>query len=40
MAYGIEPVLPFDIALSTFLILNLTDKLSIADLIATRAWQL
>src|SRR6266566_2300108 len=40
MAHGIEPVLPFDITLSTFLVLNLTDKLSTADLIATRAWQL
>jgi hypothetical protein len=40
MAYGIEPVLPFDIALSTFLIPNLTDKLSTADLIATHAQQL
>jgi hypothetical protein len=40
MAHGIEPVLPFDIALSTFLVPNLTDKLSTADLIATRAQQL
>jgi hypothetical protein len=40
MAHGIEPVLPFDIALSTFLVPNLTDKLSTADFIATRAQQL
>jgi len=40
MAHGIEPVLPFDITLSTFLVPNLTDKLSTADLIATRARQL
>jgi hypothetical protein len=40
MAHGIEPVIPFDIALSTFLIPNLTDKLSTANLIVTHAWQL
>ena len=40
MAHGIEPVLPFDITLSTFLVPNLTNKLSTVDLIATRARQL
>ena len=40
MAHGIEPVLPFDITLATFLVPNLTDKLSTADLIATRTRQL
>jgi hypothetical protein len=40
MAHGIEPVLPFDITLSTFLVPNLTDKFSTANLIATRARQL
>ena len=40
MAHGIEPVLLFDITLSTFLVPNLTDKLSTADLIATHTWQL
>ena len=39
MAHGIEPMLPFDITLSTFLVPNLTNKLSTADLIATRARQ-
>ena len=40
MAHGIEPVLPFDITLSTFLVLNLTNKLITVDLIATHAQQL
>jgi hypothetical protein len=40
MAHGIEPVLPFDITLATFLVPNLTYKLSTADLIATRTRQL
>src|SRR5713226_6546651 len=40
MAHGIEPVLPFNITLATFLVPNLTDKLSTADLISTRTWQL
>jgi hypothetical protein len=40
MAHSIEPVLPFDITLATFLVLNLTDKLSTVDLIATHARQL
>jgi transposase InsO family protein len=40
MAHGVEPVLPFDIALATFLVPNLTDRLSTVDLIATRTRQL
>jgi integrase-like protein/reverse transcriptase-like protein/aspartyl protease len=40
MTHGIEPVLPFDITLATFLVPNLTDKLSTADLISTRTRQL
>jgi hypothetical protein len=40
MAHGIEPLLPFDITLATFLIPNLTKPLSTADLIAIRARQL
>ena len=40
MAHGVEPVLPFDITLATFLVPNLTDKVSTADLIATRTRQL
>jgi hypothetical protein len=40
MAQGIEPVLPFNITLSTFLVPNLTNKLTAVDLIATRARQL
>ena len=40
MAHGIEPMLPFDITLSTFLVPSLTNKLSTADLITTRARQL
>jgi hypothetical protein len=41
MANGIKPVLPFDIiALFTFLVPNLIDKLSTVDLIATCTQQL
>ena len=40
MAHGVEPVLPFDITLTTFLVPNLTNKLSTVDLIATRTRQL
>jgi len=40
MAHGIEPVLPFDITLATFLVPNLADKLSTVDLIAAHARQL
>ena len=40
MAHGVEPVLPFDITLATFLVPDITDKLSTADLITTRTRQL
>ena len=40
MTHGVEPILPFDLALATFLVPNLTSPLSTADLIATRARQL
>jgi hypothetical protein len=40
MVHSVEPVLPFDITLATFLVPNLTDKLSTVDLIATRTRQL
>ena len=40
MAHGVEPILPFDITLATFLVPDLTSPLSTADLIATRARQL
>ena len=40
MAHGVEPLLPFDITLATFLVPNLTKPLSTADLIAIRARQL
>jgi hypothetical protein len=40
MAHGVEPMLPFDITLTTFLVPNLTDQLSTANLISTRTWQL
>ena len=35
MTHGVEPVLPFDITLATFLVPDLTSPLSTADLIAT-----
>jgi len=40
MVHGVEPLLPFDITLVTFLVPNLTKPLSTADLIAIRARQL
>jgi hypothetical protein len=40
MAHGVEPILPFDLALATFLVPDLTAPLSTIDLIATRARQL
>jgi hypothetical protein len=40
MAHGVEPVLPPGFTLATFLVPDLTDKVSTADLIATRARQL
>ena len=40
MTHGVEPILPFNITLATFLVPDLTFPLSTADLIATRARQL
>jgi hypothetical protein len=40
MAHGVEPILPFDLALATFLVPDLVTPLSTADLIAIRARQL
>ena len=40
MAHGIEPVLPFDITLATFLILNLAKPLTTVELIVMRTHQL
>ena len=40
MAHGVEPLLPFDIALATFLIPDLTKPLSTSELISVRARQL
>ena len=40
MAHGVEPTLPFDIIQATFLVPDLTQPLSTADLLATRARQL
>ena len=40
MVHGVEPLLPFDITLATFLVPNLTKPLDTADLIATCARQL
>jgi hypothetical protein len=40
MAHGVEPLLPFDITLATFLVPDLSQPLSTSDLIATRARQL
>ena len=40
MAHGIEPILPFDITLATFLVPELCQPLSTADLLAARARQL
>ena len=40
MAHGVEPILPFDLTLCTFLVLDLTDPLLTAELIAVHAHQL
>jgi len=40
MAHGIEPILPFDLTLATFLVPDLCQSLSIADLLTARARQL
>jgi hypothetical protein len=40
MAHGIEPLLPFDITLSTFLMPDLVNPFSTANLLAIRAGQL
>ena len=40
MVHGVEPILPFDITLATFLVPNLVKPLTTDDLIATRAQQL
>jgi transposase InsO family protein len=40
MAHGIEPILPFDITLATFLVPNIAKPLATEDLIAIRACQL
>jgi hypothetical protein len=40
MTHGIEPILPFDLTLATFLVLNLTTSLSTANLLTIRARQL
>ena len=40
MTHGVEPILPFDLALATYLVPNPTSPLSTVDLIAIRARQL
>jgi len=40
MAHGIEPILPFDITLATFLVPDISTKLSTTDLLAIRTRQL
>lgn len=40
MAHGVKPILPFDLTLATFLVPDLCQPLSTADLLATRARQL
>lgn len=40
MAHGVEPILPFDITLATFLVPDLCHPLSTADLLTARARQL
>jgi hypothetical protein len=40
MAHGVKPVLPFDITLATFLVPDVAQQLSTADLIAVRTRQL
>jgi hypothetical protein len=40
MAHGVEPILPFDIMMATFLVPDLVKPLTTDDLIATHACQL
>lgn len=40
MAHGVEPILPFDLTLTTFLVPDLNQPLSTSDLLTTRACQL
>jgi hypothetical protein len=40
MAHRVEPILPFDLTLATFLVPDLTEPLPTSELIATRARQL
>jgi hypothetical protein len=40
MVHGVEPILPFDITLATFLVPNLTQPMSTEELIATHTRQL
>jgi len=40
MVHGVEPILPFDLAMATFLVPNLTTPLSTEDLLIARACQL
>ena len=40
MAHSVEPMLPFDLTLTTFLVLNLANPMSTAELIATHIHQL
>jgi hypothetical protein len=40
MAHGVEPILPFDLTLATFLVPDLCQPLSTAELLATRTRQL
>ena len=40
MAHGIEPILPFNITLATFLVPNIPPKLDTVDLLAIRTHQL
>jgi hypothetical protein len=40
MAHGVEPILPFDLTLCTFLVPDLTEPLPTSELIAVRARQL
>ena len=40
MAHGVEPILPFDITLATFLVPNISTTLSTTDLLAIHARQL
>ena len=40
MAHGVKPILPFDLALATFLVPDLNSPLSTNDLLAIHACQL